>query len=145
MRLKVFFITLYSLSALSGADMTMHNVKEHTYNSESLIYILHAEQKSINSKNLKKINLFNAKEILSKSIFYEKGSLKTKELNVSFQRAFFYGGDLYMSGCYSLLKDGYIEAESAVYKKDVIEYKNLFMRKDGKLYRKFSFTHWLDR
>ena len=45
-----------------------------------------------------------------------------------------------MQDAFTNIDGGYIKAESAIAKKNSVEYKKLFMNKDGKKYRKRKYT-----
>jgi hypothetical protein len=123
----------------------MHNIQEREFSTSSLIYLIKAQKKSIDFKKLKHFSFFNPKKSVSDSIYYEKGTLYQKDIKVDFKRAYFFEGNLYMQGCYATFKDGYIKAESAIYKRTTIEFKKLIMKKKNKLYHKFKYIYTISK
>lgn len=122
-----------------SSQVTINSLKEYHYIKNKLSFILEAKQKTINPKLLKKMHLFNRKKIMSEAMFYTEGTLFTKNINISFERAYFFEGNIYMQDCYSKDKNATIKARNAVYTKDFIEYKNLKLDKSNKIYHKFKY------
>ncbi|MGB3961638.1 MAG: hypothetical protein WBK95_05335 [Sulfurimonas sp.] len=104
-----------------------------------MIYLLKAEQKTTDIDKLKKINLFNRKSIIANAIFYDNGTFHKKNIKVDFKHGYFYEGDFYMRDCYGSFEGNTIKAKSAVYKKTYIEFKDLVLKKENKIYHKFKY------
>lgn len=120
------------------------DISERQFSLNGLSYKIKARKKVIDYKQLRKIRFFNRKQIVSQALYYTDGSFYKKNLKVDFVKGFFYEGEFHMQDCYSDIENGYIKAESAIYKKDFVEYKNLMMQKDGMKYRKFVHTIYVN-
>ena len=146
-KILFFFISiaLSSFSLLHASGLTFEGIKERKFSKKKLEYILRAQKKIIDYKNLRKINLFNRKKTVADSLYYENGTLFQKNIQVNFKRAYFYEGDFYMQECYTKLSNGFIQAKTAIYKKRYIEYKDVLMEQDNKKYRKFTYKVMLPR
>jgi len=146
-RITFFFIyiTLICFTPLYANSLTFEGIKERRFSQKNLEYILQADKKTIDYKNLRKINFFNRKKIVADSIYYENGTLFQKNLQVNFKRAYFYEGNLHMQECYTKLSNGFIQATTAIYKKKYIEFQDVVMKQDDKKYRKFTYKVMLPR
>lgn len=117
----------------------MSNLSEKSFTTNGLAYIVQAETKIMDFEKLKKLNLFDRKNTIAKSIYYTKGTFHKKNIKVDFLKAYFYEGDFYMQGCFSTDINSSIKAKTALYKGDYIEFKDLVLKKDGKIYHKFKY------
>jgi len=118
----------------------MHNIQERAFSTSSLLYIIKAQKKSIDVKKLKHFSFFHLQKSVSEAIYYEQGTLYQKNIKVDFKRGYFFEGNFYMQECYATFKGGYIKAQTALYKRKTIEFKTLTMKKENRLYSKFTYT-----
>lgn len=126
-------------SIVQTNEITLNGIKEKKFTSTGLDYIIKADKKTIDYLKLRKIHLFNMKEIMSQALYYNNGSFYQKQIKVDFERAYFYEGNFYMQNCFSNTETGSIKAKSAIYKKKYIDFKDLVLEKENKKYHKFKY------
>ena len=64
-------------------------VKERKFTLNGLSYMIKAKNKIIDYKKLRKIRLFNRKQIASQAMYYINGAFFQKNLKVDFKKGFF--------------------------------------------------------
>jgi len=138
-KILLIIYILFQINSLNASELTLINLQEIKLTTKGLSYILNADKKIIDPKKLKKLNFFNRGKVISNAVYYLNGDLAKRNIKVKFEKAYFVDGNLYMQNCYSDYDGGYIKAKSAVYKKDYIEFKNLFMLHKNKKYKKFKY------
>lgn len=132
-------MVILTSSLVFANPLVFEGVKEQVFTQNGLQYILQAKKKTIDYKKLGKIRLFNSKNIVSQLLYYNQGVFHQKNLKISFEKAYFYEGNLYMQECYTQLEDGYIKAKTAIYRTKYIEYKDVSMEQSKKKYHKFKY------
>lgn len=140
--IAIFIFVSTTLFAVDTRVLIYTEIKERKFSLNGLSYIVEAKKKTIDYNKLRKLKFFKRKQIVSQTIFYNNGTFYQKNIKVDFVKGFFYDGNFYMQGCFSLINGGHIKADSAIVRKDHIEFKDLFIVKNTKKYRKFK--HLID-
>ena len=140
--MRYIFLLLFPLFVHSDI-LEMQNLQEREFSQERLLYMIKAEKKTIDFKKLRHISFLRLQKQVSEAIFYENGVLHLKEIDIKFKRAYFFEGNLYMSGCYATFDGGTIEAKNALYKKESIEFKDLRMQKGKRIFHKYKYNYKL--
>lgn len=144
--LKKFILTFFTLAytflyASVDLNMNIQEVLEQRLNKNGLLYKITANSKTLNYQNLKKNLFFSNKErIVSKNLYYTNGLFETKDINIYFQKAYFFQGDFIMLNAKGLYKSSNFNAEKIIYKQNRLNFKNVFISLDGKKYRKLKYS-----
>ena len=117
----------------------MKDLQVREFTTSGLSYILEADQKTIDTTVLKKLNLFNRKKIVANSVYYTDGVFNKKNIKVTFKRGYFLEGVFYMKDCYSSNGKDYIKSKTAKYMGSFIEFSGVMMKKNNKQYRKYKY------
>lgn len=136
--MKAFFFILLTLSLFSH-EITFYKIEEKAFTPLGLNYIIKANKKTIDSQQIKKANIFNIKSIVSKMLYYTQGVFYKNNIEIYFNKAYFYEGDFYMYECEVMGANIYIRAKEGIYKKKYIEFKNLVLEKNNKTYHKIKY------
>ena len=140
--IKTFLLIFLCFNTSFATDtrvLHFEGVRERKFTLNGLSYLIKAKKKVIDYKKFRKIRLFNRKHIASQVIYYNDGAFFQKDIKVDFKKGFFYEGDFHMEDCFSSLENGYIKSKSAIATKDYTEYKDVFLEKNNKKYRKFKY------
>ncbi len=141
---KIFLIGInillaYNLYANNDTLVTFEGIEEKKLTTNGLKYKISASTKKINPTNIKKILILNKEKIMSESIFYTNGALKTKNLEIDFEKAYFLEGNFIMNNAKGKYNKKEFTSEKAIYKYSIIEFENLYISENGKNFKKLKY------
>jgi len=119
----------------------MVDLKEREFSKNSLLYIIEAKKKFVDLNKVRHFSFFNLHKKVAESIYYIDGTFHLNGINITFKKAYFFGGDFYMRECHATTKDSYIDAQSAIYKTTTIEFKQLILKKNNKIFHKIKYIY----
>ncbi len=137
---KIIFTSILFIYSLNAQDIVINDIQERKFTKLALSHIIKATSKTVDLKLLRKINFFNRKNIIANSIYYQNGTFYKKNIKIDFEKAYFYEGIFYMQNCYGKYQDGFIKSKTASYYNNQIEFQNLILKKEKKLYHKFKYA-----
>lgn len=113
--IKYFLIITSLANILFAGDVTYTKVREIDITKDGINYILEADTKIIDIDLLKKINFFNRRKILAKTIYYTNGIFYQKGLKLYFKKAYFIDNILYMEHCKTQYNGYNIQSKKATF------------------------------
>jgi hypothetical protein len=121
-------------------SVVLEEVEEYKITKNKIEYKITANSKNINPKKLKKFKFYNKEKVIAKSSYYLNGKLSTKYLKVNFQKGYFLEGNFIMLDLEGNYKKILFKAKRAVFTKNKLNFKNVFITLNGKKYRKIKYS-----
>lgn len=134
-----FFILFDNLFA--EFNIKINNLVEYKIYEDEIVYKITAKTKEVNNKNLKKsFSILSKEKMISENIFYTNGLFETKQMKIEFQKGYFLEGYFVMIDTNGFYKENEFKSEKTIYKSKQLDFENLFITIENKLYKKLKYS-----
>ena len=122
-------------------NIQIQDVVEHKLDEKRVIFKISAQSKEMNYKNLEKTFLFfNKHQMVSNNIFYSNGFFETKDMKISFKKAYFLEGNFVMLDTQGIIENKKFQSKKSIYKYNKIDFENIFITIENKNFRKINYS-----
>lgn len=140
MKKRIFLLLLfYPLFLFSSTSIKLDDIEEYKITENRVLYKIEAKSKNIHYKKFKKFRFFNKEKIVSNSSYYLNGSFSSKDLEISFKKAYFLEGNFIMLESKGKYKTNPFKAKKAIFSRSDLFLKNVRIRLGNRNYKKFKY------
>lgn len=140
-KLNFLFFVFLPIFLSAEFNIKINNLVEHKIYEDKIVYKITAQTKEINNKTLKKkFSILLKEKMISENIFYINGTFETKQMKIEFQKGYFLEGNFVMIDTNGFYKENKFKSEKTIYNSKQLDFENLFITIENKLYKKLKYS-----